>query len=64
VLAHDIMAALVTRRSHKLSFTLRKPTGGGAVSAVTQLNDRKANILSQTALERLRKVIKNGVKSE
>jgi integrase len=64
VSAHDIMAALGhTTLAQAELYTKEANRRRGGQRAVTQLNDHKANILSQTASERLGKVVKTDGKS-
>ena len=65
VSAQDIMAALGhTTLAQAELYTKEANRRRGGQRAVTQLNDHKANILSQTASERLGKVVKTDGKSE
>jgi enterobacteria phage integrase len=65
VSAQDIMAALGhTTLAQAELYTKETNRRRGGQRAVTQLNDHKANILSQTASERLGKVVKTDGKSE
>ena len=65
VSAQDIMAALGhTTLAQAEIYTKEANRRRGGQRAVTQLNDHKANILSQTASERLGKVVKTDGKSE
>ena len=65
VSAHDIMAALGhTTLAQAELYTKEANRRRGGQRAVTQLNDHKANKASQTAPERLGKVVKSEGKSE
>jgi integrase len=65
VSAHDIMAALGHKTLAEAErYTREADRRRGGQRAVTQLNDHKANSFSQTAPERLGKVVKKGGKSE
>jgi integrase len=65
VSAHDIMAALGHKTLAEAErYTRAADRRRGGQRAVTQLSDHKANSFSQTAPERLGKVVKKSVKSE
>jgi hypothetical protein len=65
VSAHDIMAALGHKTLAEAErYTREADRRRGGQRAVTQLNDHKANSFSQTAPERLGKVVKKGGKTE